>query len=177
MHQPKIVLGSSLRVATAAQDGTNRPSREAYDTLPRSHVPRRKDAGSDAARNAGMFKVAREVLAAGGAILIFPEGVSQAEPVLMPLRTGAARMLLGAEAPGEGLEVTLLPVGLVYHEPGSFRAARAIVLVGDPVRTDDLSAVQRSDPERAARLLTDRLAEALRRLIVEAGDPETLRLP
>lgn len=134
-------------------------------------VHRRQDPGSDPAQNVAMFRAAAATLGAGGAILIFPEGVSQAEPVLMPLRTGAARILLGAAE-----RVTLLPVGLTFHEPGSFRAGWALVLVGTPVPVDDCVARARMEPEAAVRETTDRLAEALRRLIVEARDRQILRL-
>ena len=62
---------------------------------------------------------AAAALGRGDAILIFPEGVSQPEPALMPLRTGAARMLLAAP-PEVGPAISLIPVGLLFHEPGDF---------------------------------------------------------
>jgi 1-acyl-sn-glycerol-3-phosphate acyltransferase len=137
-------------------------------------VERRQDAGSDPARNEAMLRHATAALAAGGAILIFPEGVSQAEPRLMPLRSGAARLALGADR-ATAAPVTLLPVGLVYHEPGSFRTGWALVLVGEPV---PLAAAPGGDgvAETAVRDVTERLATALRGLIVEARDRKLLRL-
>jgi 1-acyl-sn-glycerol-3-phosphate acyltransferase len=138
-------------------------------------VHRRQDAGSDMSGNALTFQAVSTALGRGEAILIFPEGVSQPEPTLMTLRTGAARLLLEAEASGAPA-VTLLPVGLVLDEPGRFRAAHALVLVGRPVETADCVALHRRDPVAAVRRLTDRLAAALRRQIVEAEDRETLRL-
>jgi glycerol-3-phosphate O-acyltransferase/dihydroxyacetone phosphate acyltransferase len=138
-------------------------------------VHRRQDAGSDMRGNALTFRAVSEALGRGEAILIFPEGVSQPEPTLMTLRTGAARLLLEAEASGAP-PVTLLPVGLVLNEPGRFRAGHALVLVGAPVETADCVALHRRDPVAAVRALTDRLAAALRRQIVEAEDRETLRL-
>jgi hypothetical protein len=93
----------------------------------------------------------------------------------MTLRTGAARLLLEADAAGAH-DVMLLPVGLVLTEPGRFRSGRALVLVGAPVPTADCLALHRTDPVTAVRTLTDRLAAALRRQIVEAEDRETLRL-
>jgi 1-acyl-sn-glycerol-3-phosphate acyltransferase len=137
-------------------------------------VERRQDAGSDPARNEAMLRHATAALAAGEAILIFPEGVSQAEPRLMPLRSGAARLALGA-ARATAAPVTLLPVGLVYHEPGSFRTGWALVLVGEPVA---LAAGPAGDgaAETAVRDVTERLATALRGLIVEAQDRKLLRL-
>ena len=63
-------------------------------------VHRRQDPGSEPGENARTFEAVAAALEAGGAILIFPEGVSQPEPVLMPLRTGVARMVLGTEGRG-----------------------------------------------------------------------------
>lgn len=138
-------------------------------------VHRRQEAGDDPARNRAMFAATSAALRAGGAILIFPEGVSQPEPTLMPVRTGAARMLLAARA--EGAEpVTLLPVGLLFHEPGAFRVGWALVVIGEPIPTEDCVAEAGGAPQEAARRLTERLEEALRRLIVEVEDRHTLRL-
>jgi glycerol-3-phosphate O-acyltransferase/dihydroxyacetone phosphate acyltransferase len=140
-------------------------------------VHRRQDAGSDPTRNEALFRAAAAALARGLAVLIFPEGVSQPEPRLMPLRTGAARMLLGAEVPASGrLGVKLIPVGLILDEPGTFRVGRALVLVGDPVPAEDCVGLHASEPDRAVRQLTERLTGALGRLIVEAGDRRTLAL-
>jgi 1-acyl-sn-glycerol-3-phosphate acyltransferase len=139
-------------------------------------VHRRQDPGGDPDRNVAMFREARAVLAEGGAILIFPEGISQAEQGLMPLRTGAARLLLDAESAGVPLGIRLVPIGLVFHDPGTFRTGSALVVVGEPVPAEDLIALARTEPEQAARRLTDRLAQALRALIVDAEDRRVLRL-
>ena len=140
-------------------------------------VHRRQEGNADPARNRAMFGAATAHLAAGGSVLIFPEGVSQPEPTLMPLRSGASRMLLEVEAAmGGGSRVALVPVGLVYHEPGTFRAGRAFLQIGASVITDDLVEMHATHPEGAAQLLTERLAAALRREIVESEDRETHRL-
>lgn len=138
-------------------------------------VHRRQEGGTDPARNAALFAASTSTLRSGEAILIFPEGVSQPEPTLMPLRTGAARMLLAAEAQGVG-PVTLLPVGLTFHEPGTFRTGWSLVEVGEPVPAADCVALARAEPEEAARRLTTRLGEAMRGLITEVDDRQTLRL-
>ncbi|MFN8625207.1 MAG: 1-acyl-sn-glycerol-3-phosphate acyltransferase [Candidatus Binatia bacterium] len=140
-------------------------------------VHRRQEAGNDPARNAELFAATTATLREGGAIAIFPEGRTRPEPVLLTLRTGAARMLLAAEAGPDAARVALLPVGLVFHRPGAFREGRALVLVGSPLPTDDARAVAAAGkPEDAARLLTDRLTEALRAQILEADDRRTLSL-
>lgn len=137
-------------------------------------VHRRKEAGDDPQKNAALFAATTEALRAGQAIALFPEGRTQPEPSLQTVRTGAARMLLAAEAAG-ARAVTLLPVGLVFDEPGTFRNGRALALVGTPVETSGLAGRDPADPA-IARALTDRLTEALRAQIVEAGDRHTLRL-
>lgn len=135
-------------------------------------VHRRQDSGGSAADNQAMFGAAERALALGDALLIFPEGVSQPEPALMPLRTGAARLVLGSAG------TTLLPVGLMFHEPGTFRVGTALVLIGEPVPASDPGAPTAGGgtSEHAVRLLTERLGEALERLIVEARDRHTLQL-
>jgi len=138
-------------------------------------VERRQDIGGAVTHNAAMFTAVEAMLAQGGAILIFPEGVSQPEPALMPLKRGAARILLGC-APDVAAAVTLLPVGLIFHEPGRFRTGWALLLVGRPVETADCVVLHATAPAAAVHRLTERLAEALRSLIVEVGDRDTLRL-
>ena len=139
-------------------------------------VHRRAEAGDDPRKNDTMFTTVIAALRAGGAILIFPEGRTQPRPTLLPLRTGAARILLGAEAGGQRYGTVLLPVGLVFERPGIFRDASAIVTVGKPVAIDDCVAEHASAPEAAGRRLTERLAEALRAEIIEAEDQHTVEL-
>ena len=140
-------------------------------------VHRRQEAGHDPSRNQSLFAATTAALRSGGSIMLFPEGRTQPEPVLLELRTGAARMLLEAHA-GVTMDppVTLLPVGLVFHDPGTFREGEALVIVGDPVDTRAAIQEAASSPEAAARQLTDDLARAIRGVIVEAGDRETLSL-
>jgi 1-acyl-sn-glycerol-3-phosphate acyltransferase len=149
------------------------PFLHAVGALP---VNRRTEAGDDPRKNEAMFVAAIAHLRGGGAILIFPEGRTQPVPTLLPLRTGAARLVLGAETAGSRPGVTLLPVGLVFETPGTFREASALVAVGTPVSADDCLAGYAADPEATVRRLTERLASAIRAQIVEAEDQHTLEL-
>lgn len=113
------------------------------------------------ARNEATLQGCEEAVAHGGAVLIFPEGVSQDEPRLMPLKTGLARIALGAErrAPGQ---VSVVPVALVYDDPGTFRS-RARVRFGQPMPVAPFAqlSAQESEPFQAARALTGAVRDAL----------------
>ena len=130
---PMLIMGTFPRRITAVAKAPLfrhpliGPFLRAVGALP---VHRREEAGDDPRKNEALFATAIAHLRAGGAVLIFPEGRSQPVPTLLPLRTGAARLLLGAEADGGGHGVTLLPIGLVFQTPGTFRVASALVAVG-----------------------------------------------
>src|SRR6476469_10393363 len=81
----------------------------ALDSLP---VYRRKDEGEDVSRNQETFVAARKLLAGGGTIGICPEGVSHNDPGLKPIKTGAARISLGAVSTGEVKNLQVVPAGL-----------------------------------------------------------------
>lgn len=122
-------------------------------------VYRRKDDPALMDRNADMFRAAHDALGAGSAVGIFPEGESHSEPALVPLRTGAARILLGTLW-SFGIRAPVVPVGLVFYDKTIFRSP-ALVAVGEPVPWEDLGNRGAEDPE-AVRALTARIDAALR---------------
>jgi glycerol-3-phosphate O-acyltransferase/dihydroxyacetone phosphate acyltransferase len=129
------------------------PLRRAKDEL----AARRTGAPS-VARNAESFQQVTEALVQGGAVLVFPEGISHDEPALAPLKTGAARMALTAsEAGAVGLH--LLPLGLIFERKEEPRS-RVLVRVGDPIDVGAWRARAGSSGD-AARLTAD-LDAALR---------------
>ena len=127
--------------------------------------------GKGARANLEMFAACHERLAAGGAIVLFPEGVSQPRPKLMPLRTGAARIALDV-----GLPVWIQPVGLVYEPPGE-RRGRILARFGAPFSVDGSTLGPRR--RGAIASTTRRIEQALRDLLAEAesqGDLEAMRM-
>ena len=128
-------------------------------------VYRRVDPGVDPARNVETFAAVEAALAEGEAVCLFPEGVSHSGGRLQPLRTGAARMALAGAAAGH--PVTLMAVGLNFDHVARFRS-KVTAVFGRPFDAADLTAAWAADPAAAARRLTDRIAQRLRRLMVEA---------
>lgn len=138
-------------------------------------VHRPGDPGVDAARNVETFDRCHRVLAAGGSLAIFPEGISHDEPQLQPLRTGAARIVLEAERRLGPLGVRILPVGLVFEERTRFRS-RALVVVGEPIDPAPEIAAARQDESAAVRVLTARIAAALAGVTLNYPSWEDARL-
>ena len=126
-------------------------------------VYRRADDPAHMDRNEEMFRAVHAALAGGAVVGMFPEGLSHSEPALAPLRTGAARIALGAHAL-TGRPFPVVPIGLVFRQKDTFRSD-ALVLVGQPVPWDDLAA-RGVDDEAVVRVLTGRIAAALRQLTV-----------
>src|SRR5919107_9374 len=118
---------------------------------------RRSDAGEDVSQNMRTFEACRRLLLRGRCIALFPEGLSHNEPKLQPVKTGAARIALGANV--EGLKI--VPVGLYYTSKTSFRG-EALLRFGESL---DVPAVEPDElgepPREAVRELSARIEEAL----------------
>ncbi len=173
---PVMVLthcGRTLRFAAKDKlfDPPLGPVLRAVGAVP---IARRMDHGEGERDNAASMAALADVLATGGAIGIFPEGLSHDQSQLQRLRTGAARLAL--EAAGRGAAVQIVPVGLTYVRRKHFRS-RALIQFGPPIPVDAAEVLAwRADPFAAARALTDRMEAALLGLTVNAPDWETLRV-
>lgn len=124
-------------------------------------VYRRQDDAAQMERNDDTFRAAHVALHQGDAVGIFPEGISHSAPSLSPLKTGAARIALGA-APIAGA-FPIVPVGLSFRDKGRFRS-EALAVVGRPVEWADLAAAgPHHEPVRA---LSQRIEARLREVTI-----------
>jgi 1-acyl-sn-glycerol-3-phosphate acyltransferase len=144
----------------------------AVGTLP---VFRGQD-GADPRQNAETFLRCHQVLALGEAVAIFPEGTTHSDAVLRPVKTGAARIALGAEAMASfTLGVRIIPVGLQYRSKQTFRS-NVTVWFGEGHTVDDLAARYGEAPADAVHDETRRLGVALHDVTVNLDRQETLAL-
>jgi glycerol-3-phosphate O-acyltransferase / dihydroxyacetone phosphate acyltransferase len=115
-------------------------------------------------QNEATFAGAIAALRRGDALQIYPEGRSHSEPALAQLRTGAARIALGAENEADWrLDLRIVPIGLTYDGKTRFRG-RALAVVGEPFAVDGLRPLFDADPAAAVRALTDEIADRLHAL-------------
>jgi glycerol-3-phosphate O-acyltransferase / dihydroxyacetone phosphate acyltransferase len=120
--------------------------------------------------NEETFAKAREVLGRGGSIAIFPEGTTHDDPRLRALKTGAARIALGAHA----AELSMVPTGIYYTEKHVFRSS-ALVLFGEPIRVQPL-AVSGEPPEAEVDALTTAIEAGLATVTLQADSHAALSL-
>jgi glycerol-3-phosphate O-acyltransferase / dihydroxyacetone phosphate acyltransferase len=148
-------------------DGTPRePSPGALPTSLASPVT----AASAPIDNESAFAAMFAVLEAGGAIGIFPEGLSHDASQLARLKTGAARLAIGG-AGRAGTPLAIVPCGLTFIHPKRFRS-RVLVQYGPPIPVPPAPGAPTAD---AVRALTTELDAALRRLTINAPDWDTVR--
>ncbi len=149
-----------------------------FEILP---VYRRIDANTDQTKNFSTFENCFELLRRGRCIAIFPEGVSHDATKLQPIKTGAARIALGAieviKAEGRGMNKTnsdssliphpsslkIMAVGLYYTSKTAFRS-EALIRYGETLDVESVELDENGEPPREAVLaLTKRIEDALRR--------------
>ena len=122
------------------------------------------------------FDAAIDALHAGSAVQIYPEGQSHSEPSLTPIRTGAARIALLAEALRDWeLGLSVQPVGLTYIQKDLFRG-RVVATFGSAFSVADLREHYEQDERAASRILTDRIQKHLEEVTLNVEDHEELEL-
>lgn len=136
--------------------------------------------GEGPGSNDRMFSSAYEALGEGDALLIFPEGITRDDPSIAPIKTGAARIVLGARARGTaGIAVT--PAGIHYEDKAALRS-RVSIHVGRPLWVDaEVAGLEAAghtvdaDSREAVRDLTDDIEVRLRRVAPDFEDWEEAR--
>lgn len=122
-------------------------------------------------RNDATFRRCRDLFDQGEVVAIFPEGMSRVDRGLLPLRYGAAHLMRSYIAGASAPNALIVPVGLYYSDRRRFRSDVTIV-IGPPMQVD-------ADPVAGtdgARILTERVTEALRAQVVTFADPRDARI-
>ncbi len=136
-------------------------------------VYRKQDDPSQMNKNAETFEKCFEHLENNGAILMFPEGVSFTERKLRTIKTGAARIVLGAEARNDfQLGVQIVNIGLNYSDPHHFNND-LFINIHKPIQVSDFKKEYTKDNFLGAQLLTAEITKQLEKLIIAIEDENT----
>ena len=132
-------------------------------------IYRKKD-GVNMSRNAEAFTAVHKALARREVITIFPEGSSHSEPNLGDMKSGAARMALGALEETKGsTPLAIQPVGFVYSERDRFRSHLTAV-IGKPIDPADYAADYATNPRSTVERLTADLRAGICAASLELDD-------
>lgn len=135
-----------------------------FDSIP---VYRKQD--NTSGTNAETFARARQILGRGGSIAIFPEGTTHSDPQLRELKTGAARIALGANLES----MTVVPTGIYYTAKHVFRSS-ALVVFGEPIQVASTGAEE--PPFDVVEELTARIDAGLDAVTLQADSHAALAL-
>jgi len=136
-------------------------------------IYRQKDDPSLMSKNKEIFIKCFEHLEDGGALLMFPEGTSITERKLRPIKTGAARIALGAEAQNNfQLGINIITVGLNYANPHKFNRD-LFINIGKPIKVSYFKEDYVVDEFKAAENLTEEIRKKLEKLIIAIEDDKT----
>ncbi|MFB0924584.1 MAG: 1-acyl-sn-glycerol-3-phosphate acyltransferase, partial [Vicingaceae bacterium] len=118
-------------------------------------------------KNHEVFKGCYHKLGQNGVIMIFPEGTSEHERKLRQIKTGAARIALGAVKENNyNLNVKILPVGLNYTKSSRFRS-ELFIQFGPVLETNNYLENYRTDEIKSAKNLTEDIETSIKRLIID----------
>ncbi len=135
-------------------------------------VQRRTDQGKRKFDNKQSFNKSFQFLKDGGCMYIAAEGYSTPEHGLKPLKSGTARIALGAEDENDfKLGVQILPVGLYYTDAQKFRS-KLVVHAGEPIQMSEWKEAYSTDSEKTVDELTEMLQEKTEALLLNIGKPE-----
>lgn len=138
-----------------------------FDSIP---VYRKQD--NTKGTNAETFGRAREILGRHGSIAIFPEGTTHSDPRLRELKTGAARIALGARLE----KMAVVPTGIYYTAKHRFRSS-ALVVFGEPLPVRPATVDANGEPPAdVVEELTDRIDASLDELTLQADSHAALEL-
>lgn len=129
-------------------------------------IKRAEDGLKDARENERTFQESYQHILSGKALYVSPEGNCVMEKRLRAFRTGSARVALGAAASVDFEKpVAIIPVGVNYTHH-RFMRSDVMISFGEPIWIKDFEEEYRKDPQRAAKLLTNKMKESVLKQVV-----------
>ncbi|MCU0389800.1 MAG: lysophospholipid acyltransferase family protein [Thermoflexibacter sp.] len=129
-------------------------------------IYRQQDSTVASSKNEDSFRACYELLEQKGAIIIFPEGTSEDERKLRKIKTGTARIALGAEAKNNfELDVKIVCIGINYTNPRKFQS-RLMVSFDEAISIKSFKDRYLQDDIKTVQDLTNEIKERLEAMIV-----------
>ncbi len=98
-------------------------------------IPVHKSDDGGPSSNDEMFRSTYDALGEGDLVTIFPEGITVDDPRIARIKTGSARIVLGARANGVK-NITLMSAGIHYQNKAALRS-EVFIDIGYPINLDE----------------------------------------
>ncbi len=135
-------------------------------------VYRKQDNPSKTQSNDAIFEQCFLFMEEKGTLIIFPEGTSINERKLQDIKTGAARIALGAEARNDfQLGIKILSVGINYSDVTAFRAD-VFINVEELIDVQQYKHEYEKDDRNAVKLLTQKIQDNLEKNLIITSDQQ-----
>ncbi len=137
-----------------------------FDWTNQIPIYRQKDGIANLRKNASSFDLTYKKLAAGEAVLIFPEAKTILEKKMRPIQRGTAHLAFGTlPFLKEDQQLMVIPVGVNFTEP-RFPGTDVVIKFGEPFVTPHASREDRD----AIDEFTSQLSESMNPLIIQVND-------
>ncbi len=161
-----IVIGSyagrSLYYIARGESFQNRFSSWFFKMIHMIPVYRKEETPELTHKNKAVFRACNEHFENGRSLIIFPEGTSKIEYRLRKVKSGASRIVLGAESKNNfELGVTIIPIGITYSNPMNFRTD-VQVNFGEPISVKSYQKAYQEDSFVTAKLLTKDIENSIK---------------
>ena len=171
-----VNLNRSLFFLARGDIFKNKMVRKLFDKLHMIPVYKPDLSPDQVHKNEMIFEKCYEYLERNKAVMIFPEGISKTERRLRPIKTGIARIALGAEEKNNfNLDLCIVPIGLNYSNPHYFKSD-VFVNIGAPISVSEYQEDFLKDSKEGVLQLTDRVKSELEKRIVIIEDEQLEKL-
>lgn len=171
-----VNLNRSLYFLARGDIFKNKMVRKLFDKLHMIPVYKPDLSPNQVHKNEMIFEKCYDYLERNKAVMIFPEGISKTERRLRPIKTGIARIALGAEEKNNfNLDLSIVPIGLNYSNPHYFKSD-VFVNIGAPISVSEYQEAFLKDPKEGVLKLTDRVKSELEKRIVIIEDEQLEKL-
>lgn len=135
-------------------------------------VFRIRDGIDNLSQNDETFNIALNVLKSGQSVGMMPEGNHGDQHRLRSLKKGISRFAFKAQEDfGNTARLKIVPVGLEYSHYSNFRS-RLLIIFGKPIDVSEYSTLYNESPQQALNLLREKLAEELKKYMIDIDTDE-----
>ena len=135
-------------------------------------IYRKQDNPGSLYKNDDVFEQCFLFLEQKGSLIIFPEGTSINERKLQEIKTGTARIALGAEARNDfKLGISIISIGINYSDAPNFRSD-VWVNIEKPIKLSKFKEAYQKDDRDAVKKLTNEIRQKLEKNLIITDDDQ-----